>query len=544
MGGLLLLLDVVPAWFARRREAQLIAASASGASLPRRRRPREGLFALFFLLPTLLLLTVGLSCRRSAPPARLHGRAPAPTGWAATTTAGCSPTDSIVRVLINTAGLGPPGPAGRHRVRPALRRAGRPAAVRGGRQVADLHADGDLVRRRRHHLEVRLRLPRAASGRRSACSTRSSYALGGGAAALAARRTARTRFLLMVIMVWIQAGFAMVVLSAAIKAIPADIVEAARLDGATAWQMFWHVTIPMIRPRADRGRRDASSIATLKVFDIVRTMTGGNFDTSVLANEMYNQSFRSSRERAGLAPWRSSCSSLVIPVVIYQIRNLRQQREELTMTHRRRPPSEPAPAGRRTTTTRAGRVRKRLTSRTATLIVDRHRAALDHPHLRPAGLLGPAAKRRSRPPAGGRSSPTPSSPWRTTRRCSSAVRRPRRAARRYFINSLAITIPAVLFPLALRVAGRVRAGLDQVQGPRLALLRDLRAADRAAADGAGPAAESSPAASPIAGVTVIPALGSGRRAEVRPGVDRAHLLRAAARRSSCCTTSSRSCPGT
>ncbi|MGK5512394.1 hypothetical protein ACSNN5_30525, partial [Brevibacillus formosus] len=57
VGGLLLLLDVVPAWFARRREAQLVAASASGAPLPRRRKPREGVFALFFLLPTLLLLT-------------------------------------------------------------------------------------------------------------------------------------------------------------------------------------------------------------------------------------------------------------------------------------------------------------------------------------------------------------------------------------------------------------------------------------------------------------------------------------------------------
>jgi alpha-glucoside transport system permease protein len=60
VGGLLLLLDAVPAWFARRREARLVAAVTSGAPLPRWRKPREGLFALFFLLPTLLFLLVGL----------------------------------------------------------------------------------------------------------------------------------------------------------------------------------------------------------------------------------------------------------------------------------------------------------------------------------------------------------------------------------------------------------------------------------------------------------------------------------------------------
>jgi alpha-glucoside transport system permease protein len=131
--------------------------------------------------------------------------------------------------------------------------------------------------------------------------------------------------LLIVIMVWIQAGFAMVVLSAAIKAIPADIVEAARLDGVTPWQMFWQITMPSIRP-ALIVVVVTLSIATLKVFDIVRTATNGNYETSVIANEMYNQAFRYGQNGQGSA-LAVFLFVLVIPLVIYQIRNLRQQRE-------------------------------------------------------------------------------------------------------------------------------------------------------------------------------------------------------------------------
>lgn len=131
--------------------------------------------------------------------------------------------------------------------------------------------------------------------------------------------------LLIVIMVWIQAGFAMVVLAAAIKAIPGDIVEAARLDGVTPWQMFWQITMPSIRP-ALIVVVVTLSIATLKVFDIVRTATNGNYDTSVIANEMYNQAFRYGEAGQGSA-LAVFLFILVIPLVIYQIRNLRQQRE-------------------------------------------------------------------------------------------------------------------------------------------------------------------------------------------------------------------------
>ncbi|TKK86440.1 sugar ABC transporter permease [Herbidospora galbida] len=130
---------------------------------------------------------------------------------------------------------------------------------------------------------------------------------------------------LIVVMVWIQAGFATVVLSAAIKGIPAEIVEAARLDGASPLQMFFRVTLPSIRP-ALVVVLVTQSIGTLKLFDIVRTMTGGQFDTSVIANEMYNQAFRYGEAGKGAA-LAVFLFVLVTPIVVYQIRSLRQRRE-------------------------------------------------------------------------------------------------------------------------------------------------------------------------------------------------------------------------
>jgi len=127
--------------------------------------------------------------------------------------------------------------------------------------------------------------------------------------------------LLIVVMIWIQAGFAMTVLSAAIKAIPDDIVEAARLDGVGAWGMFRNITLPSIRP-AVVVVLTTIGIGTLKVFDIVRTMTGGNFDTSVVANEFYSQTFSAANKGLGSA-LAVLLFILVIPIVYYNIRQLR-----------------------------------------------------------------------------------------------------------------------------------------------------------------------------------------------------------------------------
>lgn len=128
-------------------------------------------------------------------------------------------------------------------------------------------------------------------------------------------------FFLIVVMIWIQAGFAMTILSASIKAIPDDIIEAARLDGVNSLGMFRFVTLPMIRPSVIVVLTTIA-IGTLKVFDVVRTMTGGNFSTNVVANEFYTQSFRASNEGLGSA-LAVLLFILVVPIVVYNIRQLR-----------------------------------------------------------------------------------------------------------------------------------------------------------------------------------------------------------------------------
>lgn len=130
---------------------------------------------------------------------------------------------------------------------------------------------------------------------------------------------------LIIVMIWIQTGFAMVLFSAAIKAVPVERLEAARLDGANAWQSFTNVTMPEIRPTLVVVVTTIT-IATLKVFDIVRSMTGGNFNTSVVANEMYTQAFNRGEFGQGAA-LAVILFIMVVPIVLYNVRVMRQQRE-------------------------------------------------------------------------------------------------------------------------------------------------------------------------------------------------------------------------
>lgn len=129
---------------------------------------------------------------------------------------------------------------------------------------------------------------------------------------------------LIIVFVWIYTGFAMVVLSAAIKGVPTEQLEAAELDGANGFERFMNVVVPGIRPSLIVVLTTIA-IASMKIFDIVRTMTAGANNTSVLANEMYQQ-FRS------FEPGRSAAYAvilfiLVLPLVIYNARQLRAQRE-------------------------------------------------------------------------------------------------------------------------------------------------------------------------------------------------------------------------
>ena len=129
---------------------------------------------------------------------------------------------------------------------------------------------------------------------------------------------------LIVVLIWVQTGFAMVVLSAAIKGVPAEQLEAAELDGTNGWQRFTNVIVPGIRGSLIVVLTTIS-IASLKVFDIVRTMTAGSNNTSVIANEMYTQ-FKNF-EQGRSAAFAVVLFLLVMPIVVYNARQIKKQRE-------------------------------------------------------------------------------------------------------------------------------------------------------------------------------------------------------------------------
>jgi alpha-glucoside transport system permease protein len=132
--------------------------------------------------------------------------------------------------------------------------------------------------------------------------------------------------LLMVILIWLQTGFAMVLLSAAIKSVPEDTLEAARLDGASEWKIFWQVVVPQIRGTLITVFITVL-ILVLKVFDIVYVMTGGRYETSVIGVDFFQEIF------TFLNNGRASAIVVVllaaiIPVLIYQVRHFRAEERE------------------------------------------------------------------------------------------------------------------------------------------------------------------------------------------------------------------------
>jgi len=128
---------------------------------------------------------------------------------------------------------------------------------------------------------------------------------------------------LIVIMIWLQTGFAMVILSAALKGVPSEVLEAARSDGANERQVFFRIVMPMIRPTIIAVGTTVA-IAILKVFDIVYVMTGGRFETEVIANRMFNEmfAFRNFGRASAIAV---ILFVAVVPIMIVNIRNLRRQ---------------------------------------------------------------------------------------------------------------------------------------------------------------------------------------------------------------------------
>jgi alpha-glucoside transport system permease protein len=132
-------------------------------------------------------------------------------------------------------------------------------------------------------------------------------------------------FYLMMILVWLQTGFAMVILSAAIKSVPEEIVEAARIDGATEFKVFTRVVIPSIMSTIVVVATTVI-ITVWKVFDIVFVMTGGRFGTSVVAEKMVTEffTFRNSGVGAALAV---VLLVAVIPLMIANVKRFREQEE-------------------------------------------------------------------------------------------------------------------------------------------------------------------------------------------------------------------------
>jgi alpha-glucoside transport system permease protein len=131
-------------------------------------------------------------------------------------------------------------------------------------------------------------------------------------------------FLLIIIMVWLQTGYAMVIISSAIKGVPADLMEAARIDGASEIQAFFRIIIPYIQGTLITVSTTIL-IFSLKLFDIVRVMTGGNNGTNVIANEFYLERFTFGN--AGRAAAIAVVLLIaVIPVMIYNLRQFRESK--------------------------------------------------------------------------------------------------------------------------------------------------------------------------------------------------------------------------
>ncbi len=130
-------------------------------------------------------------------------------------------------------------------------------------------------------------------------------------------------FFLMIVLVWIQTGFAMVILSAALRGIPEETIEAAIVDGANPWQIFFKIKVPQIMGTI-LVVWTTITITVLKVFDIVFAMTNGQWQTQVLANYMYDKLFR------GLDWGMGSAAAMIImllvtPILVWNVRNARRE---------------------------------------------------------------------------------------------------------------------------------------------------------------------------------------------------------------------------
>lgn len=128
---------------------------------------------------------------------------------------------------------------------------------------------------------------------------------------------------LIIVMIWLQTGYAMVLFSAAIKGIPTEILEAARVDGANEVRVFFSIIIPGIAATIVTVATTVI-IFTLKIFDVVQVMTGGQFSTQVIATQFYREYFTS--QNAGYGSAIAIVLLLaVVPVMIYNLKQFNER---------------------------------------------------------------------------------------------------------------------------------------------------------------------------------------------------------------------------
>jgi alpha-glucoside transport system permease protein len=122
---------------------------------------------------------------------------------------------------------------------------------------------------------------------------------------------------------WMFTGFCLVILSAGLKGLPGELLEAARVDGATEWQVFRRIIVPLLTPTITVVAT-TMAIGALKAFDLVYVMTNGNFETDVIATRMYKELF-SSRDYGQASAIAVVLLAAVIPIVAWNLRSLRRQ---------------------------------------------------------------------------------------------------------------------------------------------------------------------------------------------------------------------------
>lgn len=130
-------------------------------------------------------------------------------------------------------------------------------------------------------------------------------------------------FMIIIVGIWIWSGFCMTILAAALKSVPDEILEAARVDGATEWTVFWRIMVPIILPTITVVVT-TMVINVLKLFDLVYVMTGGNFQTDVIANRMYTEMYKNFHVGRGTAV-AVILVLAIIPFIYFNVRRFLEQ---------------------------------------------------------------------------------------------------------------------------------------------------------------------------------------------------------------------------